>query len=417
MLSQMIMIARNKKLQEKLFIIIFSIYTLSSLETITMFEQIAILSLVFKVLRYLTYVFFLWFAFVFLLNLRTYDLKNNIRLSQIIKNLSEELIQRPIIIIAIVISFCVLIVSKNRLPLIVTLILIGSSQFNFKNIIKYTLMINVLLTFITIICSELKFIPEIIIAREDGTLRYSLGFVYPLELMCNYLFIIMMYIYDHSQSFSFKDVVVINIINILLFKLTDARTSFILIMLISMVAYFFNKIDINHFFNFIKKWALCFFALVCSFGSIALSWFYSDSNLLLVYINNLLSGRLLLGHQGLNEFGLSLFGKQIEWVGFGAQTDLNYASQNYNFVDCSYTKNLLDFGVIFFILIIIGYIYILISLYNQKNIMGIIVICFILIVSIVEPRLFQIEMNPFLILMGSGLTKKISFREEIKHEI
>lgn len=417
MLNHLIKIARNKKIQEKLFIIIFSIYTLSSLETITMFEQVTVLSLIFKVLRYLTYVFFLWFSFIFFLNLTIYDLQKKNSFIQIMKNICKELIQRPIIILVFFVSFCVFIFSKNRLPLIVTLILIGSSQFDFKKIIRCALFINVMLTVITIICSELKLIPEIIIAREDGTLRYSLGFVYPLELMCNYLFIVMIYIYDHSKSFSFKDLLLINVINILLFKLTDARTSFILIMLISIIAYFLNRVDVNQLFKIIKKWMLYLFVFLCSFGSIVLSWFYSEGNYLFANINNLLSGRLLLGYQGLHEFGLSLFGKPIEWVGFGAQVDLNYASQNYNFVDCSYVKNLLDFGVILFILIIIGYIYILMNLYDQKNIIGIIVISFILIVSIVEPRLFQIEMNPFIVLMGTGLIKKIKYREEINHEI
>lgn len=417
MINRLIQFAGNKKIQEKLFIIIFSLYILSSLITITMFEQIPFISIVFKSLRYLTYIFFLWFSFIFLLNLSVYNLNDRISIYQIFKNIQKELISRPFIIISIVVSFCVLIFSRNRLPIIVVFILIGGSQFDIKKILKLVLVINISLTIVTIISSEFGIIPEIIIGRGDGTLRYSLGFVYPLELMCNYLFIIMIYIYIFPQNYSLKELIVTNIINILLFKLTDARTSFILIILVSIIGYYIKFIDITRMYCYLKKWVLCSFAIICSFGSIILAWVYNENIHLFAFLNNLLSNRLFLGNQGLKNFGISMFGKQIEWVGFGAQIDLSYASQNYNFIDCSYIKNLLDFGVFFFLLIIIGYIYILIRLYNQKDVMGIIVFCFIFLVSIVEPRLFQIEMNPFLLMIGTGLTNKIYLRKVIKNEI
>ena len=94
------------------------------------------------------------------------------------------------------------------------------------------------------------------------------------------------------------------------------------------------------------------------------------------------------------EYGLSLFGKNIEWVGFGVGAD---PTKVYNYVDCSYVQILLSYGIIILLIVIFAYFLIIKQAYVKKDYMFILIILSILILNITEPRLINIIYNPFII--------------------
>lgn len=64
----------------------------------------------------------------------------------------------------------------------------------------------------------------------------------------------------------------------------------------------------------------------------------------LIFLQELTTYRLYFAYMALANIGLTLFGKPIAWMGHrGANLGEGY---NYNYVDSSYAKSLLDFGVI-----------------------------------------------------------------------
>ena len=105
-----------------------------------------------------------------------------------------------------------------------------------------------------------------------------------------------------------------------------------------------------------------------------------------------------MGHNALMEHGVSLFGEKIRWIGFGG---LGYTTsalkEEYNFVDCSYVKVLLDYGIIFFVIMLSGYALVSYRAIKEKDRFLCNCILFMCIYSIIEPRIIEFGFNPFVL--------------------
>ena len=115
-------------------------------------------------------------------------------------------------------------------------------------------------------------------------------------------------------------------------------------------------------------------------------------------INSLLSSRLELGAAAIKNYGYSLFGKEIEWIGFNYKTNISIAD-GYNYVDSSFLLLALNYGVIFLIITLIIYSFIIYRATKRKDYYLISVLITILVFSITEPRLMNFAFNPFPIIL------------------
>ena len=142
--------------------------------------------------------------------------------------------------------------------------------------------------------------------------------------------------------------------------------------------------------------------LICSF-SIAIHAFYNSSSRIWRAFNDLLSGRLELGKNGIADFGYTLFGQKIEWIGFSLE---GTGTEKYNYVDCSYLRLLLEYGLFFLIVVIFIYSIIMYKAISQKNYFLAWVIAFVLVISITEPRLMNLTFNPLPILLLCSIERE-----------
>lgn len=105
----------------------------------------------------------------------------------------------------------------------------------------------------------------------------------------------------------------------------------------------------------------------------------------------------------------------IGWGGYGHKEIENF---NYNFVDISYAKIILDYGLIFTILILGGYTAILVKNCKEKNYWMFCAICFVLIWALVEPYIIDIGRNVFVIslmpLLEIGKINNLDYRNIFK---
>ena len=100
-----------------------------------------------------------------------------------------------------------------------------------------------------------------------------------------------------------------------------------------------------------------------------------------------------------------MFGKNIDWIGSGGVGLYEKVNAlDYNFVDCSYIKDMFNYGIILMVLFYFHcyfiFIVILFREYKRKNYYILLSITIIFVISIIEPRLLSIPMNPFLLLVG-----------------
>lgn len=104
----------------------------------------------------------------------------------------------------------------------------------------------------------------------------------------------------------------------------------------------------------------------------------------------MLSGRLELGCFGWRDYGFSLLGTKIEWIGFSH----NATAGAYNYVDCSYMQILLENGLIPLVIIIAVYTYIMYMAVKEKDFYLQTAVLLITAFSITEPRLLNLAYNP-----------------------
>lgn len=392
-------VSKFEENQMKIFKITMVLYCFSGLINITMYKYIDIVDVTAKICRYIAYIIFSLIAFLNIF--KEYD--EEINLKNILFFIRGYMKNHIVLTSLICISILIFISCRNRIPIIMIIILCGSFKYNFSDFIKIIFKTNVIFMAITMIGATLGIVPDIMISRGADTFRYSMGYIYPLEFMTHFLFIIMMYIYIKRNQFEEKQFLLINIVNMLIFKITDARAGGLLVLTITLLVLIINKIN----FEFAHKKLIraVNVALVITYPiiSIILGYIYNPKNSFMFGLNKAMSGRLALEKRAFETFGCSLFGENIKWVGFGGALDPGERKNIYNFVDCAYIKDLLDYGIIFFVIIIIGYMYITLMMIKKENIFGLITIHTAMVISIMEPRLLQIEMNPFLMLMSSGV--------------
>ena len=125
---------------------------------------------------------------------------------------------------------------------------------------------------------------------------------------------------------------------------------------------------------------------------------YSSGSFAGTGLNRLLSDRLLHSANALKSYPLSAFGSAVEWHGYGFyETVENF---KYNFVDISYVRMLFDYGVAMSVIIIGLYTLALKDAYRQKDCITAFVIVAVLLWAFVEPYIFSVSRNIFIILFA-----------------
>lgn len=273
-------------------------------------------------------------------------------------------------------------------------------NLNIRNVIKLTLFIQIFMMGFIIISSYYGIIVNDIWYRDDGGIRYGLGYTYCTFIANYYFHIILMYLYlKDEREFTIWEVIIILFINYIIYTMTDTRAVFYLISLTSILAYSINFLKNplkNGMFNkLIFKY--CF--PISAIFSIVISINYNISNPVYVELNKLLSGRLALGKNAYEIFNISLLGQKINWITGRVGIERSFY-EVYNFVDSSYLNIAINYGIIILALICIGFV--LVGKYAIENNKK--YICLLLLVlaihSISDPQLIQLEYHPFLLTFG-----------------
>ena len=201
-----------------------------------------------------------------------------------------------------------------------------------------------------------------------------------------------------GNKLQFWQVCVLEGINIIQYKETDARAGTFLMVLMPII-FWLIKADRKAISGRIYGKILVLIFPICTLTSILLSKIYTGTGILLK-INSLISNRFALANKALNEYGISLFGKKIEWIGNGGYGHTFTTFEGtYNYVDCSYVRILLDYGILFLLIVIIGFTMASVKALRENDKYLLITLSFIAIYSIIEPRLIEIGFNSFVLVL------------------
>ena len=159
-----------------------------------------------------------------------------------------------------------------------------------------------------------------------------------------------------------------------------------------------HKVDksVGGIFSIFTKWGV----VLCAAFSILTTCFYDSSRKFLAFLNTLLSERLRFGKMGLIQHGVSLFGSDVVW-----ETD----ASKYNYIDSSYINIMICYGLIVFLVVIVGFTIAGRFAVKENNRAMCLALLLWFARAVIDPQLFLLWFNPFLFLIGeafSGILKK-----------
>lgn len=241
----------------------------------------------------------------------------------------------------------------------------------------------------------------------DGRMRYFLGFGWTTTAPILFLFVVWQYFYLKSGHMKVHQGLGILLIGTVLYWFTRTRMAYFMLCITICVFFVFNLHVFKTFFESLRRTPLRQLFVVipwlCTLVSCVAVYFYGQNIPIMEKLDALLSNRLEMGYQGFENFGVTLFGQYIKWVGFSlAETE-----GVYNYVDNSYLNILFNWGLLVLLVILFVYSLILYNACKENNISLMLIITFICIFSLTEPRLLNLMYNPFLFFILADDKSKV----------
>ena len=317
-------------------------------------------------------------------------------------------------VIFFIISVLVLVFGRSTEFLILFFAINALRDLEFKKIIKIGLILYSILFILTIVLSHFGIVPNWVFHRQE-TLRYSLGFIYPTDLMSVYVTIVLLYFYTRNIKAKYIELIALEGIAIILFKYTDGRlglvmtTMIIVLLAISKIlssTKLLDKIKINS--DKLKKIGIILLKsvpIIFLIATVLVSFLYRYDIKVINWVDHIISQRILLNSEAMQKYPIEPFGSNVDWIGMGGQYNVAQQDLNYNYVDMSYLRILFDYGIVGALFIIYAYIKAIGHCIEKDEKITLMCIFIILIWGLIEPVIFSISRNLFIIYLGQAIAR------------
>lgn len=316
------------------------------------------------------------------------------------------------IIILEILAVCTLFFSAGDWVFQAVFIICGTKYVNMKKALRYVFYFELLAFFIIVILGVSNVIPNVVLLRSDGTVRYALGFYHPNILASRIFQLIALYLWVKSKKISGIDIVLVVIVGIITYKLTDSKTATIIIfacVLLVLALWVINyeqrkKINILkcliNFFMDKLKYLVVFIFFFATFFVIK---FEQISN----YMQGTLASRVDQALRYFHTYGISFFGKALE---INSNNEDWYANSNLFTLDNGYMYLLLGYGIIFFTLFVFGEGLLIWKLAKEKEYLLLGVITLYAIYGFSETIVIRVSYNFTLLFLSLILWKNVKCR-------
>lgn len=347
----------------------------------------------------------LWNDFTLIKELRNYFMQLAYLMLIITFLFKSQYSQRDVIGIGVILFCCIVSAQSVYNNTIIPVIIFAyfMSEINFEWTLKSTFLLQAIMMIITIVACKTGILEDII-WQEGDRIRYSLGYDY-----CGYpahiLFFMTLIWFSLRKKARIFEGALFLFLNYGMYVITDSRTDFALSVVGVAGFFIWERSQKYKSLNIIKNHITKYSFMIAAIVSIIVHWIYNEQNSTMAKINMLLNGRLALGHDAITTYGFSLFGQKIRWIGQGSlKAD---PTRVYNYVDCSFLKEALSYGIVFFIVLGIGF-YIASKkiILLKNNILGW-AILMSLAYSVINAHLCVLTFNVFILILGGCFSNQM----------
>lgn len=289
--------------------------------------------------------------------------------------------------------------SKLAPLMIMMTFIISAGNVDFSKITKHYLFINGTLLSFVIIYSLIGIIKNLAYYRNN-TPRFSLGIDYPTDLAAYIFYFFLVWLYQHYKNIQPLHYIAIICIDMLTFLVTNARLDALMILMSIILILICKRADKGSTLSrsLIKTyWGWC---IILPYIYFLLNYFYKQSNSTFRFLDNFLSGRLMLGKRGLDEYGVTYFGQHIVEHGWGGSSGASMFQKqpwSYFFIDSSYMRFLLIYGLIVGLFLVGIIVFMSLRSTMRHDYLLPTILLAITVSSLVDQHLVEITFNPFLV--------------------
>lgn len=306
--------------------------------------------------------------------------------------------------------------SDNRSILFTMMALVAGYNCSWKKVVKIFTTIFGVGLFTTILLCRIHVFEDVIM--DEVRMRHNLGFNWVTLAPIYMLFVCIGYVNIRKNK---SRLVLLGLwgISFILYKYTDTRLTFLLTSLFLFGVLIQSRKERKQW-RIIKAFERPMWLLPFVFFVVIMiaQKMYTPGVGIWDKLNSLLSGRLLLAHNSLNDLPITLFGQAISWQGFSlsAGTLNNPNILEYNNVDCSFIRLMFDYGVIGVFLIMTIYALGIKKAVKMKNYLLVWSYIVVLVFCITEQWMMELSFNMMPLVAIVSLHEKYSEKDQQRNQ-
>lgn len=285
----------------------------------------------------------------------------------------------------------------------------SARNISFEKIARVSVLISAFALLLIVFSAYLGLIQNYVLISSNRIRRY-MGFRYALHASAIFFNIIALEVYLKKNKITIIELVLLTVINLSIYIITDARLSSYLgfaFLIVALVMKYCPQI-------IEKRKLLCFLGvfifIICCTISLYIVINYDSSVNWQSALNTLLGKRLYYGHKSLEQYGVSLLGKKIAWIGYGldayGKSSVGTITNIYFYVDCLYIILVQRYGIIFTMLLLGVLTYTMYLIYRQENYYLFIILIFMALHCMIDDLLLYLYFNTFWFAIAHVITKK-----------
>lgn len=318
---------------------------------------------------------------------------------------------QSILIGVLALSFLVIykITRDINLPIMAYLV-IGAYGVSFRKIISVYTAIGIPLLLFCIAASQTGLVPDLVhnMTGSGRGLRHSFGIIYPTDFAAHVTYLVLGWAWLRSRKLTWAELGAFAFCTWAVYHFCNARAGTVSLLVFTVLCICTKLFEqfvhwdslrpalqkglsvAGKAIQMLSGHAILLLSLVM----LVLTRGYSDSTFL-QKMDHLFNGRLSMGRMALGQYDVPLFGQEVIMQGFGySETkSLGY----YFYIDCSYIKMLVCYGLVVSILIWIAYTLLGHRAVKANEVYLIWVIGVIGLHCTMEHHLIEIAYNPFLL--------------------
>lgn len=274
------------------------------------------------------------------------------------------------------------------------LFILAMRNVDYRQCLKVYVLALMVCVGIVLVSCFVGLLPDIISRTARGD-RHGLGFIYTTFFPNYYIHILLLLVILLKEDIKFWHIAIMAILNLLAYRFTYTKAVFyevfLLLLCVTIIKVF--RLDLH---KKVFKWIAIFFIPIMAFTAIFCSYIYPGKTGVLLWMNQILSNRLYLGHTAIQRYGIHLLGQNVVW-NVGRGFDSQYA---YFYVDSSFVNILLQYGGGVLVLVIVAYTWLFYKSYQYRVPYLYIAVLVLAIHSTWDPQLIDFKMNGMVLLLS-----------------